>query len=74
MKKSGEPAKSSAARMRRHRERVRSGGIFVRFEMTPAAINQIIALGWLKPEQRTSPVAVTEAFLQFGTQALWPHP
>jgi hypothetical protein len=72
MTESGPPLRASAARMRRHRERKKSGSIFVKFEMTPAAVNRLIELGWLKPESRQKPIAVTEAFLRFGTRALWP--
>ena len=66
------PLKASTARMRRHREREKSGSIYVRFEMTPEAVKRLIELGWLKPDSRRKPIAVTEAFLKFGTLALWP--
>ena len=62
----------SAARMRRHRERAKHGSVFVKFDMTPIAVDRLIALGWLKPESRRDPHAVTSALLKFGTQALWP--
>ena len=61
----------SAARMRRHRERMNRGAIFVRFEMTPAAVDRLIELRWLEPESRHDATAVTNAFLQFGAKALW---
>ena len=41
---------------------------FVRFEMTPNAIDRLIALGWLIPESRRDPYAVTVALIKFGTQ------
>jgi hypothetical protein len=62
----------SAERMRRHRERIKRGTVFVRFEMAPAAIDRLIALGWLDSESRRDPHAVTVALIKFGTQALWP--
>ena len=62
---------SSTTRMRRHRERLKRGTVFVRFEMAPAAVDRLIALGWLKPESRRDPYAVTSALIEFGTQALW---
>jgi len=64
----------SAARMRRHRERIKRGGVFVRFEMVLAAVERLIALGWLRPEARDDAYAVTSALIDFGTQALWPDP
>jgi hypothetical protein len=67
------PLKASTARMRRHRERAKSGSIYVRFEMTPAAVHRLIELGWLKPDGLGKPIAVTEAFLKFGARALWPQ-
>ena len=67
------PPSPSAERMRRHRERTKQGSVFVRFEMAPAAIDRLIALGWLKSESRRDPRAVTSALIEFGTQALWPE-
>jgi len=68
-----QPLSSSTTRMRRHRERTKHGSIFVRFEMTPYAVDRLIALGWLKSESRRDPYAVTSALIEFGTQALWPE-
>ena len=62
----------SAARMRRHRERAKHGSVFVKFDMTPIAVDRLIALGWLNSESRRDPYAVTVALIKFGTQALWP--
>jgi hypothetical protein len=66
------PLSSSATRMRRHRDRAKHRSIFVRFEMTPNAVDRLIALGWLNSESRRDPYAVTIALIKFGTQALWP--
>jgi hypothetical protein len=66
-------AKPSAVRMRRHRERAKLGAIFVRFEMTPAAVDRLIPLKWLQPECRRDRDAVINAFLKFGTAGLWPE-
>jgi hypothetical protein len=66
------PLSPSAKRMRRHRKRTKDGSVFVRFEMTPIAVDRLIALGWLNSESRRDPYAVTVALIKFGTQALWP--
>jgi hypothetical protein len=58
--------------MRRHRERAKLGAIFVRFEMTSAAVDRH-PLKWLQPECRRDRDAVINAFLKFGTAALWPE-
>jgi hypothetical protein len=57
--------------MRRRRERLKRGSIFVRFEMTPAAVDRLVELGWLEIEARADSHAVTEALIRFGTDALW---
>ena len=67
------PLSPSTERMRRHRERTKHGSVFVRFEMTPIAVDRLIALGWLKSENRRDRYAVTLALIKFGTQALWPE-
>jgi hypothetical protein len=59
--------------MRRYRERAKSGGVFIRFEMTPAAVDRLIALGWLKPEDRRNSHEVANALIRFVTAALWPQ-
>jgi hypothetical protein len=69
---SAAPLRPSAQRMRRHRERSKHGSVCIRFEMAPSAVDRLIALGWLKPESRRDPHAVTVALIKFGTQALWP--
>ena len=65
-------SRRSAARMRRLRERQKTGSILVRFEMAPAAVDRLVALGWLTAKDRHDWRTVTEAFLKFGTRALWP--
>ena len=65
------PPSLFATRMRRHRERIKHGSVFVRFEMAPAAVDRLIELRLLKPESRHDPYAVTCALIEFGTQALW---
>jgi hypothetical protein len=67
------PLSPSTERMRRHRERTKHGSVFVRFEMTPTAVDRLIALGWLEHESRRDPYAVTSALIEFGTHALWPN-
>lgn len=62
--------KPSTARMRAHRERAKSGTVLVNFEIDHASITRLIELGWIKPEERRSSIAVTEAFVKFGEQAL----
>jgi hypothetical protein len=63
---------SSTTRMRRHRERIKHGSVYIRFDMAPAAVDRLITLGWLNPESRRDPHAVTAALLEFGRHALWP--
>ena len=65
------PLSPSAERMRRRRERIRHGSVFVRFEMAPVAVDRLIELRLLKPESRRDPHAVTSALIEFGTKALW---
>jgi len=72
MTRHASPPSSSATRMRRHRERTKHGSVFVKFDMTPIAVDRLIALGWLNSESRRDPYAVTVALIKFGTQALWP--
>src|SRR5260370_33721625 len=54
------------------RERAKSGSVFIRFEMTPAAVDQLVALGWLKAENRRNSHEVANAPIRFGTAACWP--
>jgi hypothetical protein len=70
MPESGALLNPSTARMRLLRERAKSGIVIVTFEIDPAAVIRLIELGWLKPEDRHSSIAVTEAFVKFGGQAL----
>ncbi|MGA2794576.1 MAG: hypothetical protein ABSE69_13795 [Roseiarcus sp.] len=58
--------------MRRRRERAKQGSVFVRFEMTPQAVDRLIELRWLSPASRHDTIAVTKALLDFGARALWP--
>jgi hypothetical protein len=53
------PPSLSATRMRRLRDRAKHGSIFVRFEMTPNAVDRLIALGWLNSESRRAFLAQT---------------
>ena len=36
---------SSSERVRRHRERLSRGAVFVTFEMTPAAVDRLVVTG-----------------------------
>jgi hypothetical protein len=58
--------------MRRRRERLKRGAVHVQFDMTRAAVDRLVALGWLKAEARHDGRVVTEALIGFGTHALWP--
>ena len=60
------PPSLSATRMRRLRERMKHGSVFVRFEMTPVAVDRLIALGRLNPESRRDPYAVTALSSNLG--------
>lgn len=66
-----EVVSGSTARMRRHRERAKSGKVFVEFEMAPDAIARLVELGWLREAERGNKDAVISAFLKFGAKALW---
>jgi hypothetical protein len=69
---SSSSASPGTLRTRRYRERRKSGSIFVRFEMTPAAVERLVELQFLSRHERHDPIAVTIALLKFGTRALWP--
>ncbi|WGJ15029.1 hypothetical protein QEV83_01590 [Methylocapsa sp. D3K7] len=43
----------------------------MRFEMTPAAVDRLVATSWLDAASRHNRDAVVEAFLKFGATALW---
>ena len=62
-----------SVRAKRYRERMKTGKIFVRIEMTPEGVGRLVEQGWLDPEKRIDPAAVTSAFLKLGVAALWPE-
>ncbi len=72
MKHTAVPLSPSAARMRRRRERQKCGSVFVRLEMTRAAVDRLIELRFLTPESRRDSIAVAQALIKFGTAVLWP--
>ena len=58
-------------RTRRYRERVKSGKVYVRFEMTLEGVDRLVSQGWLDSEKRDDWRAVTDAFLNLGISVLW---
>ena len=62
-----------SVRSRRYRERIKSGKVYVRFEMTLEGVDRLITQGWLAPEKRDDWRAVTTAFLNVGISVLWPE-
>ena len=67
-----EPSLSaSALRMRKHRERRRSGLLCFRIELTENVINEMIRRKRLSPEYRANPNAVGEALQRFLEYSMW---
>ena len=59
-----------AERQRRRRERRRRGAMVVQVVIGPAAIRELISLGWLRDGERTDRQAVRDAFVRFAKSAL----
>jgi hypothetical protein len=59
-----------AERQRRRRERRRRGAMVVQVVIGPAAIRDLILLGWLRDSERTDRQAVRDAFVRFAKSAL----
>jgi hypothetical protein len=59
----------SAERMRRHRERRRSGFRCVTVQLREREIAELVRRGLLKPEDRSQPVAIVNAFHAYLDQA-----
>jgi hypothetical protein len=59
-----------AERQRRRRERRRRGAVVVQVVLGPAAIRDLILLGWLRDGERTDRQAVRDAFVRFAKWAL----
>jgi len=59
-----------AQRQRRSRERRRRGAMVVQLVIGPAAIRDLIVLGWLRDGERTDRQAVRDAFVRFARSTL----
>ena len=59
-----------AERQRRRRERRRRGAVVVQVVLGPAAIRDLILLGWLRDAERTDRQAVRDALVRFAKSAL----
>jgi hypothetical protein len=59
-----------AERQRRRRERRRRGAVVVQVVLGPAAIRDLILLGWLRDGERTDRQAVRNAFVRFARSTL----
>jgi hypothetical protein len=64
------PISGDAERQRRRRERRRRGAVAVQLVISPAAIGDLIRLGWLRDSDRADRQAVKDAFVQFARWAL----
>ena len=60
----------AAERQRRRRERRRRGAVVVQIVMSPAAISDLVRLGWLRESDLADREAVRGAFIQFARWAL----
>jgi hypothetical protein len=63
-------SRPEAQRQRRSRERRRRGAMVVQVVIGPAAIRDLIRLGWLRDGERTDRQAVRDAFVRFAKWAL----
>jgi hypothetical protein len=57
-------------RQRSSWERRRRGAVVVQVVIGPAAIGDLIALGWLRDGERADRQAVRDAFIRFARRAL----
>jgi hypothetical protein len=64
------PISPDAERQRRRRERRRRGAMVAQIVLSPAAISDLIRLGWLGDSDRTDPQAVKDAFVLLARWAL----
>jgi hypothetical protein len=62
---------TAAARMRRHRQRRRTGVLCFRIELTENVINELIRRKRLSPDYRASPNAVGKALQRFLEYSMW---
>jgi hypothetical protein len=63
-------ADSDAERTRRCRARRQRGGVLVRFEVVGTALDDLVALGWLRADRRADKHAVTGALVALAARAL----
>ena len=60
----------AAERQRRRRERRRRGAMVVQIVISPAAISNLVRLGWLHESDLADRRAVRDAFIEFARWAL----
>jgi hypothetical protein len=70
MAPSSRPLSSEAERQRRCRERRQRGAMPVQLVLGPAAIHDLVRLGWLRHSDRTDRQAVRDAFIRFARASL----
>jgi hypothetical protein len=66
----GAPPATSAARMRRLRERREKGTVLIEIPVFGSGIGQLVELGWLAPERRGDRNAVRGALSRLANRAL----
>ena len=64
------PLSRAAVNERLYRERRRRGAIVVRLVLSPAAIDGLINLGWLRVDDRSDRDRVADALVGFAKRAL----
>lgn len=65
------PTSTSAARMRRYRQRKVEGEVVIqRLRLGRVSIDSLTRLGWLSPEDSTNPRAVARAIARLAGEAL----
>jgi hypothetical protein len=64
------PLTPDAVRQRRRRERRRRGAMVVQVVIGPAALRDLVSLGWLRDSDLADREAVRDAFVRFARWAL----
>ena len=64
------PISPAAERQRRRRERRRRGAVVLQIVISPAALSDLVRLGWLRDSDLADREAVRDAFVLFARWAL----
>ena len=64
------PISPAAERQRRRRERRRRGVMVLQIAISPAAMSDLVRLGWLRDDELADREAVRDGFIQFAKWAL----